>query len=414
MTTIQQNIQQQIDAAHAAGGGVVTLPPGIIDVERVHPSGGNTWCIMLRSNVTLRGHDNGSTLRMKPPGHAFTRILETPDMPDGEFSENIVVENLTLDGNRHELSVLEEHQAGMFLRDCKNVTVRNIRGYRTDGDIVQLYYNVEGLTFKDSICDDARRSGISLTGNGSIRNVVIDNVRFYGIGNQAIDFEPANHGPQITNVSITNCRFENEVDKTFTIAVSLGKNVTIANNSINGRVGIIYSDCVTLVGNHIYDCDHGVYLNYHSKNVSIIGNTIQTSKGECVYCRRTGDKYQEDLLVANNQMERGDEGTPMSLFGARRVSIIGNRIKGTTGISCRGTGQAGDTAMEDYLISGNYIHATDPAGNGIVWNGWHEPDQISRNLMSRGNIIKAPTPIKIDNPSTLENLVNEGNMEVAE
>jgi hypothetical protein len=89
-------IQGAIDAAHAAGGGIVYIPAGTYGIGKNPDEPGG---LQLRSNVFLKGDGMGETvLRVLDSNTVkFTGIVRSPH---GEATVNYGVADITLDGNR--------------------------------------------------------------------------------------------------------------------------------------------------------------------------------------------------------------------------------------------------------------------------------------------------------------------------
>jgi hypothetical protein len=89
----------------------------------------------------------------------------------GENLEDVVIENLTLDGNRNYNALLDGNYAGcVWLQDCRRMTLRNLdaRNYRGDGLSWQICHDV--LVEK---CHSHGHSGLGLhPGSGSQRTII--------------------------------------------------------------------------------------------------------------------------------------------------------------------------------------------------------------------------------------------------
>ncbi|HEX2558583.1 glycosyl hydrolase family 28-related protein, partial [Phenylobacterium sp.] len=91
-------IQAAVDAAHAAGGGVVYLPPGVYGIANGGLNKTNAG-IQLKDGVTLQGDGPGVSTIMVLGGNNkdLTGVVRTPfDQP----THNVAVRDLTIDGNR--------------------------------------------------------------------------------------------------------------------------------------------------------------------------------------------------------------------------------------------------------------------------------------------------------------------------
>jgi len=113
----------------------------------------------LRENLWAMGHPTASTL---------FPILS------GEFVTNLVIENLTLHGNKANNLELDGNYAGcIFLQDCADITIRKViaRDYHGDGISWQICHDV---TVED--CESRDHTGLGLhPGSGSQRPVIRGN-----------------------------------------------------------------------------------------------------------------------------------------------------------------------------------------------------------------------------------------------
>jgi parallel beta helix pectate lyase-like protein len=113
----------------------------------------------LRENLWLAGNPTVATL---------FPILS------GEFITNVVIENLTLDGNRANNDELDGNYAGcIFLQDCADIAIRKVvaRDYHGDGISWQICHDV---TVEE--CESRNHSGLGLhPGSGSQRPVIRGN-----------------------------------------------------------------------------------------------------------------------------------------------------------------------------------------------------------------------------------------------
>jgi hypothetical protein len=95
-------IQDTIDAAHAAGGGVIVFQSGTYGIgirpDDVSTSEGG---ILLKSNVFLKGQGMKTTvLRVYDGWESSRKLTGIVRTPWGEATVNVGVADLTLDGNR--------------------------------------------------------------------------------------------------------------------------------------------------------------------------------------------------------------------------------------------------------------------------------------------------------------------------
>lgn len=98
VTNNQAAIQAAINAAHAAGGGVVDVPAGTYIIGMGGPSESD-GPIELLSGVTLKGAGMGATV-LKLMDNAPQKVNGFSPHPVGEAARDVGLIDLTLDGNR--------------------------------------------------------------------------------------------------------------------------------------------------------------------------------------------------------------------------------------------------------------------------------------------------------------------------
>lgn len=136
-------VQAAIDAAAAAGGGIVHLPAGIYRITAA--------LTMTASNIVLRGEGAASVLKA---GAASINIVE---IGDGTANpNNSVVDSLRFTAE----SVMDVGTHAIIVRNGHNITVRNVRldgygtlynGIRLVGGAQQYIYNVENFEINEMV-----------------------------------------------------------------------------------------------------------------------------------------------------------------------------------------------------------------------------------------------------------------------
>jgi hypothetical protein len=114
----------------------------------------------LRKNLWLSGQPTCSSL--------FPLLTS-------EYASDVVIENLTLDGNRENNTRLDGNYAGcIFLQDANRFTIRRVeaRNYNGDGISFQVSHDV---TVEDCHCHDNADLGLH-PGSGSQRPLIKDNL----------------------------------------------------------------------------------------------------------------------------------------------------------------------------------------------------------------------------------------------
>jgi hypothetical protein len=151
----------------------------------------------------------------------------------GESITNVVIENLTLDGNKENNEELDGNYAGcIFMQDCADISIRRVvaRDYRGDGISWQICHDV---TVED--CESSNHTGLGLhPGSGSQRPVIRNN---YIVG---------------CHIGLFFCwgvkyglAEKNTIDDTKTAGISVGHRDTdnlIRHNTVrrSGQVGILF------------------------------------------------------------------------------------------------------------------------------------------------------------------------------
>jgi parallel beta-helix repeat protein len=163
-------IQAAIDAAFAAGGGVVIVPPGIYLLGEctlaeslwnfgaaVAPS---TFCLIMRDGVTLRGAGVGvSVLLAASPGDTVIAI---------ENGNNQTIEDLEVDGQ------WSGSGAGHGILGCTGTN--------------DIETTITGLRIRNVYVHDVGSYGIGLQ-NGLMTDVLIERARIENVGADGIDIK---------------------------------------------------------------------------------------------------------------------------------------------------------------------------------------------------------------------------------
>ncbi|QDV48230.1 right-handed parallel beta-helix repeat-containing protein [Gimesia fumaroli] len=248
----------------------------------------------LRKNLWLSG---------KPTASSLFPLLTS------EYTKNVVIENLTLDGNRKNNTNLNGNYGGcIFLQDCNRYTIRDVttRNYNGDGISFQICHDV-----KVEHCHSHDNAGLGVhPGSGSQRPQII-NSRFennhiglfwcwgvkYGLAEKN-QLTGNNFGISIGHNDTDNIMRENVI-------------------SNSGKVGILFRDDArgknfwanrnTVVKNQIINsgADQGVAIDITGKTSDLIitDNTIVEQRKPM---QRTGIRIGPDagtVKLADNQIQ---------------------------------------------------------------------------------------------------------------
>lgn len=225
----------------------------------------------LRENLWLSGEPSCSTL--------FPLLTS-------EYTSDVVIENLTLDGNKDNNANLNGNYGGcVFLQDCQRYTIRNVeaRNYNGDGISFQICHDV---VVENCHCHDNAQLGLH-PGSGSQRPLIRHNTLernslglFWCWG---VKFGLAEG---------------NRIRDNRDYGVSIGHNDTdnvMRDNDItgSGKVGVLFRDEVrgqdfwpnrnTLENNRIIDSggESGIAIDIQgqTKDVRLVRNEIRESRG---------------------------------------------------------------------------------------------------------------------------------------
>ena len=224
----------------------------------------------LRKNFWLQGNSTASTL---------FPILS------GEEIADVIIENITLDGNRERNANLDGNYAGcIFLQDCRDFTIRNVtaRNYNGDGISWQICHDV---TVEN--CHSHDNAGLGLhPGSGSQRPLIRGNrLERNNIG--LFFCWGVKYGLAENNRMLDNRSY----------GISIGHRDTdnvIRNNEVrnSGRVGVFFrpergaaftANRNLVENNRIIDSggQDGIAIDVQgaTADVTITGNTIRETRG---------------------------------------------------------------------------------------------------------------------------------------
>lgn len=259
-------ILSTVDALNAAGGGSIYLPAGVYVV---------TQEIQLISNTQMYGDGIGATIITLPDAlnHDVIGIVRTLDYETTPIVSNVLVRDLTIDGNRQNQS--EGSQFGFYCGSktprrhfqitAWRVEVRNCKGYGFDP-----HEWTERMYILECISHGNERDGFTLDG-------IVD-----GVIRGCIAYNNDRHGFNI----ITN---------TFNTIVS---QCIAHNNGVNG-----------------FTVQNGAYA------IQITTSLAYSNEGDGIYCIGVNDNQ-----ITNNQIALNRE-NGIRIRGCARTTITGNRLR---------------------------------------------------------------------------------------
>ena len=250
----------------------------------------------LRKNIWLSG---------KPKGTSVFPLLTS------EFTEDVVIEDLVLDGNgKNNVNMNGNYGGAIFLQDCNRYTIRGV---------TTTNYNGDGISFQ--ICHD----------------VVVENCKSYANANLGVHPGSGSQRPLIRN----NRLYDNEIGIFWCWGVRYGlaKSNYINNNS---NYGISIGHCDT-------------------DNVMVDNDVINSGKVGILFRDDTRGKdfWANRNVISNNRIinSGSDDGVAIKLDGQTKdTQVFGNVIKDDRGVAQRigieVSASVGNVRMQDNKIEG--------------------------------------------------------------
>lgn len=359
-------IQQAIDAAAAAGGGQVYIPPGTYIVTGgEEPSDG---CLMLKSNVYMYGDGMGVS-NIKVADGSDTKITGIVRSAYGEETHDFGLSNLTLDGNRDNTTGKIDGWFNGYIPGQEgydsNVTLDGVEIKDCSGYGFDPHEQTVNMVIKNSVSHGNGLDGFVadfLSDSIFENNIAYDNDRHgFNVVTSTHDFTLSN------NVAYGNGGGGIVVQRGSENIPSPG-NITITGGEVygNGAEGVLIklSSDVTVTGVDIHDNNSAGVRIYGSTNVDVTNNTLTNNAlGSAVpeiiiqsyddtngvsgkYFNGSDNTIQGNTITGSAQStygvaERNEDGTD-------RNAIIGNTISNTS---------KGDTLLYG---DGSYVSATVP------------------------------------------------------
>jgi parallel beta-helix repeat protein len=297
-------IQAALDATAKAAASLC-ISDGVYMVKAVDDAG-KPRGVSVGSNTTLQ-MSAGATLRAIPNGAPGYSVLGIRDQT------NVTINGGTVEGDRDaHTGTKGEWGFGVAIYGSSNVTVVGVTARNCWGD---GFYVGTGskrsaqITFKAIIADNNRRQGLSIVdGSGvTVQDSTFTNTHgtppAYGI-----DLEP-NAGASVQNVSITNCKFDNNYAG---VGVSGGTSNTISKNvATNNNYGFVLafpgSQNNTISGNTAnQNTWGGLLLQNGASNNMIRENTFTQSPRYGIWITGASDNSFVNNRVSQNSQFKDD------------------------------------------------------------------------------------------------------------
>jgi hypothetical protein len=375
-------IQAAIDAAFAAGGGVVYLP-----ADKTFKV---TASLVNKQNVTIRGEGFTSVIKSATNFKVFNQNT-------GVVAYDMAWENFRITGAATGV-VASNHGINLF--ESERSTIRNMWFEELDGD--GIYIRTNNVTVENIYCKNCYRQGIAVTDGDYIS---IDNVRGEGTFINLVDIEP-NSGDEINHLSINDVefidsaipalRFIHSVDSGYVI-----NNVTISNivsSSINIRntSGLVATNLTSFNTDNSESFSLFICEDVTVNNVCIVGSDSTVK-------RKFSLSSVENAVVNNVSIYGGASieidflgltNCTLSSFVMRNSGATAVRLRDSTGTTINGINLDGTitnalllnptTSISKTIIKNAVING---ATNGLVASG------TVNDIYIDGNLDGAATPI---------------------
>lgn len=161
-------IQSAIDAATAAGGGIVWFPVGVYLVS--NQAGVDAACVYVKTGCVLWGESKtGSVIKLDAGQPNFTRPFVVYQATD------VCIQNLTVDGNKANQTV-DEHRAAIFIDTFERVVLQDLILHDNSGDAAHFFVGND-VVMQRCYCHDNDRKAVSITG-GPCSNMTVRDCQF--------------------------------------------------------------------------------------------------------------------------------------------------------------------------------------------------------------------------------------------
>jgi polygalacturonase len=377
-------------------GGTVRIPAGTYLLTATPRSSiGRGIDVFRRSNITLEGAGMQKTILRMAPGAYYKGDTSVVLI---ELSSGITLRDLTLDGNRTQVTYIDQQSHGVNVRGSSNVRFERVVLTGMHGDGILLIGNVssnawaEQVHVEDCLFSHNGRSGIAV--QRAVRNVTITGSTFTRIQDQAIDMEPSD-AVTANNIAphdfrIANNRFYDTATLALTITgISSGKparNVLVTNNDFDGAGIFVFNAVdIQIEGNEIRSGGTWapIEIRKRSHRILIKDNFIdsrRTARSAAIALTFHTSEAPRDVSVINNTIQTAEYGAYFAR-DAEGLKIMGNTIygHGTSGINIQDVNP--DSPLRDFLVENNAINGYQV---GVRFVSREDP---MRDVCVRDNII---------------------------
>jgi hypothetical protein len=373
-TDDREAFQRAIDAA-VSGGGELYVPAGTYVIAA--PPGA-VYALVIRGTLHLRGAgQDHAILQLAGRAGRSVRLLSV----SGNGGE---IEDLTLDGNQAAQNP-DEQRHGMFITQAGALRVQRVTARNFTGDGFYLYHGASGSRFEHVTAVGNGRNGLTL--GGMVDHTGIADSQFIGNRAQQVDSEPGGSNV-VSFTTITGSLLDGRGashDYVLTCSgtgTAMGHDWTVAHNTLNGPVFIVWAEHVAITDNAGTNLAPKSFItvNRSSSDIAIRGNKLKQAQQQAqqqagIYIVGTKGSSPDRVVIADNDIETTFERSyGVRATGAISVEITHNVLRGAgrpapgyAGIYLRAT--LIDRDFKTAVMRGNTIRNFGERGVSVVGNG---------------------------------------------
>jgi nitrous oxidase accessory protein NosD len=365
-----------VDDTNAFASAIRALPP--TGGRVVVPSGTYLLSASLKNNTNRAIDLSGLTnISLVGSGPAESILRMAPAVYKGDThvilvqqSSGITIQDLTIDGNRHNVTYNDEQSHGVDVHGSSNIRFEDVVFTGMHGDGIRLLgllgptpVWVDGVWVEKCVFASNGRSGIAI--QRAVRGLTVTGSTFTQISDQSIDMEPTGGGPEMAphDFIITNNKFFDTAPLSLTITgLSIedpARRIVVADNELDGTGIFVFNAVdVRIERNRIRSGIEWAPIEVRkgSENIWIVDNVIDSrasAKASIVIMFHTS-RAPKDIHVNSNTIQSADRGAFYSR-DAENLSITRNNIFGSGAHGITVQDISANSPLSRFLIEGNEL-----------------------------------------------------------
>ena len=365
--------QAALDAAKAAGGGVVYFPVGTYLIGLLSDNGQTHNAkikggLKIGSNTTVQGAGWGTVLKIAGASYTNTSWSKMPLLTNDDFAggnSNIIIRDMFLDGNRDEVVGFATEMEGIDFVSVTNFLIENVYLEDVTHDSIDLDLCARGVINAIKVKNTVATNMWNGFHAGSTNSyMTVSNSYFENCGLGRVDGNEAGlHNASSNAITIGNhvvgCNrgiYHDGAVSNTVISGNLVEDTVTSMWGIQSRAS--YSN---IVGNVVHGgavtVQYGITLSDTTQGGTIVGNTIRANR-QGIVAASTGPVIVQSNTILGNPSVQG-----ILLDNGPHI-CTGNSVEGKPSSSARGaihaTADANGAQIKDNNISGA------SAGRGIL------------------------------------------------